>query len=183
MLKQIRVRYDPIEDRLFLHVGLSEPDSDLILALTRRVFATWRQDLQQMIDLSAELPAAVDKGVKAVVSAAHHRALASQSPVRREPATAETLASAAATQCLVTEVRCGRRRSDRRWVLTFLTREHEPLRLVLGDKTLHGLVEAVLRRARAAHWDLALLPMELHGEPGKPGAGGTGNAGGGGVLH
>lgn len=161
MLQNISVRYDPVEDRLVLRLSLKTEagPAEHWLQLTRRVCASWRQDLQAMVDLSAELPPRLDKAAKAAVSAAHHQVMSSQVPVRTEPAPApEQRIHAEAV--LVTRVTCGRRRSDARWVVKFELRDRPPLALVLSTPTLHALVDAVSRRVLVAEWALPMLASE-----------------------
>lgn len=159
MLQNISVRYDPVEDRLVLRLTLKTESgtSEHWLQMTRRLCAVWRQDLQAMVDMSAELPARMDKAAKAVVSAANHQVLSSQVPVRTEAAPKPEIEVQAH---LVTQVTCGRRRSDGRWVLKFELRHRAPLALVLSNPTLHALVDAVSRRVQVAGWALAPLASE-----------------------
>lgn len=160
MLQNISVRYDPIEDRLVLRLALRTPEGpqEHGLLLTRRLCAVWRQDLQAMVDLSADLPARLDKTAKAVVSAAHHQAVASQVPVRTEPAPPPEQRPTDAH--LVTHITCGRRRNDGRWVVKFDLRQRPPLALVLSTPTLHALVDALSRRVQIAGWALPSIASE-----------------------
>jgi hypothetical protein len=128
------------------------------LHLTRRVCAALRPDLQAMLDLSAELPAHMDRAAKAAVSSAHHQAMASQVPMRTEPAPGPP--PARARPRLVRQAVCGRRRSDRRWVLRFEFEEGQPLSMLLSGTTLHALAGALAKRVQAAQWGLPPLPHE-----------------------
>ncbi|MBI5259526.1 MAG: hypothetical protein HY855_23695 [Burkholderiales bacterium] len=172
MLQNISVRYDPVEDRLMLRLSL-KTDAGLEehwLQITRRVCAAWRQDLQAMVDLSAELPPRLDKAAKAVVSAAHHQVMASQVPTRTEPAPRPDESAPVAAH-LVTRVVCGRRRNDGRWVLKFELRGRAPLALVLSNPTLHALVDALSRRVQVAGWSLPATASEApaaHRPPASP---------------
>ncbi len=159
MLQNISVRYDPVEDRLVLRLSLKGEtgSTEHWLLLTRRVCATLRQDLQAMVDMSAELPPRLDKAAKAAVSAAHHQVMSSQVAVRTEPAPPPEKQADAA---LVTKVTCGRRRNDGRWVVKFELRERPPLALVLSNPTLHALVDAISRRVQIAAWALPALASE-----------------------
>lgn len=170
MLNQLRIRYDPREDRLILGLVVESGDGDggnaseSTLALTRRVWMRWRQDLQAMLDLSAEVPEAADAPTRRALSAAHHQAQAAQQPVRAEPASASSdrspgAAAAASAADLVTAVRSGRRKSDRRWVLTFAIQGKPDLSLVLSTRTLHALVGALIKREAVTGWGLAPLPV------------------------
>lgn len=159
MLQNISVRYDPVEDRLVMRLLLRTEagSTEHWLMLTRRICAALRQDLQAMVDMSAELPPRMDKAAKAVVSAAHHQVMSSQVPVRTEPAPAPEQQSDAV---LVTKVTCGRRRNDGRWVVKFELRDRPPLALVLSNPTLHALVDALSRRVQVASWALPALASE-----------------------
>lgn len=168
MLRNISVRYDPVEDRLLLRLTLQTDDHPVEhwLHLTRRVCAGLRRDLQAMVDLSAELPERMDRAAKAAVSSAHHQAMAAQVPHRTEPAAA----APAPTEppVLVTRVVCGRRRDDGRWVVRFERRDLAPLALVLSNPTLHALVDALGKRVAVAEWALPALPVERAPAPVDP---------------
>ena len=87
MLTNLRLRFDAVEDRLTLRLTVQQANDalvDHVLHLTRRVCATWRQDLQAMIDLSAQAPPTTAPATKAAISNAHHEAMASQAKVRTE---------------------------------------------------------------------------------------------------
>lgn len=161
MLKNISVRFDPLEDRLVLRLLLktAEVEVEHCLHLTRRLCAGWRQDLQAMVDLSAELPARMDQAAKAVVSAAHHQVMSSQVPTHIEPAPARP-DPADIKPVLVSKVTCGRRRQDSRWVVQFEFAEKPPLGLLLSTPTLHALVDAVSRRVQVASWNLPPMATE-----------------------
>ena len=156
MLKHIRLRYDPVSDRLVLDLQMQvggEMQSHQ-LHLTRRIVQTWRRDLQAMVDMSAKLPARMDPAARAAVSQAHHQALSSQVKARTEPAPDPDAVDPGPAPRLVTRIACGRRKDDGRWVLQFTCAEGPPLALVLGAQTLHGLVDAVSRRVQSAQWNL-----------------------------
>jgi hypothetical protein len=159
MLRNISVRFDPVEDRLVLRFTEGEAAGAVEhwLHVTRRVYAVWRRDLQAMVDRSAALPERMDRGAKAVVASAHHQAMASQVKMRAEPAPEP---QPELKPWLVTAVECGRRKKDERWVLKFMLRERSPLTLVLSDGTLHGLIGAITRRVKVARWELAALPLD-----------------------
>lgn len=171
MLQNISVRYDPVEDRLLLRLTLRVDGQPVEhwLHLTRRLCISLRQDLQAMVDLSADLPERLDRGARAVVSAAHHQAVASQVPTRTEAAA--DAPTPADPPVLVTQVVCGRRRGDGRWVVQFHRRGLAPLALVLSNPTLHALVDALSRRVAVAQWALPALPLERTAP--QPGTGGA----------
>lgn len=161
MLKNISIRYDPTEDRMVVRLvvqSASEAAEEHWLHVTRRVCAAWRQDLQAMVDLSAQAPERLDAAVRASVSQAHHQAMASQAKARTEPVASQP--ASLVQPALVTHIVCGRRRSDGRWLMRFERRDLPSLSLVLSGQTLHALVDAVSRRIRTAAWGLAALPVE-----------------------
>lgn len=176
MLKNVSVRFDPIEDRLVLRFTVQpqgQEPQDHWLHLTRRICAGWRQDLQAMVDLSAQPPERLDPAAKAAVSQGHHQAMASQARTRTEAAPLEADARQPPPD-LVTKIVSGRRRSDQRWVIQFERRHQPSIGLVLNSQTFHALVEAVTRRIQVADWSLGSLPVEA-----KPAA----IPGSGGALH
>ena len=161
MLQKISLRFDPVEDRLELRLVVKSADGTLgdhWLHLTRRVCASWRQDLQAMVDVSAQTPANMNPAAKRAVSAAHHKAMASQVPVRTE--TVAEVARPSTPPALVTKIVCGRRKGDVRWTIRFEFRSQPSLSVVLNQTTLHGLVDAVARRVKTAEWGLAALAAE-----------------------
>ena len=161
MLKNISVRFDPVEDRMVIRLaiqGTGQTEQHCALHVTRRVFAVWRQDLQTMLDLSAEVPQRLDAIARASVSRAHHDAMADQATTRTESAT--SLAETSPTPTLVTRIVCARRREDGRWLMRFERRGEAALGLVLSGRTMHALVDAVFRRLQVAQWGLASLPVE-----------------------
>ena len=170
MLKNIAVAYDPLEDRIVLRLTVLDEGAGMtehLLHLTRRVCAALRPDLQAVLDLSAEVPASLDRAARAAVSTAHHQAMASLVPVRNEPAMA--LPPAAVRPRLVQQAICGRRRADQRWVLRFEFGADTPaLSMLLSGSTLHALVHALSKRVQAAQWALASLPHEREPAPSTP---------------
>lgn len=165
MLQNISVRFDPVEDRLVLRLVLKaqgHEQQEHWLHLTRRVCTAWRQDLQAMVDLSAQAPERLDHAAKAAVSKGHHQVMASQAKVRTESVTPQALPAQAPV--LVTKIICGRRRSDQRWVLRFERKDLPALGLVLSSQTLHALVEALTRRLQTASWGLSPIPLESKAE-------------------
>jgi len=168
MLRQIKVRYDTLEDRLQLSLEMDAQTHHLLL--TRRVWVRARQALQRLLDLSAQTPARLPRSVQDSISAAHHQAVAAQTPAERAPAAAQ---GAPADAALVTELRVGERKvaaeAAPQWVLLFGLHQQPELRLVVNDKTLHALAGALLQREEAAHWALPALPAKAALAPeGKP---------------
>lgn len=161
MLQNISVRFDPVEDRLVLKLILKaagQHSQEHWLHLTRRTCAHWRQDLQAMVDLSAQAPERLDPAAKRDISSGHHQAMASQAKMRSESVLDG--APPAHAPLLVMKITCGRRRSDQRWVITFERRHLPALGLILSDQTMHALGRAVTRHIQAAAWALPPIPME-----------------------
>lgn len=159
MLRQIKVRYDALEDRLLLSLALDAQTHHLLL--TRRVWIRARVALQKLLDLSAEAPANLPQTVQRSLSAAHHQAVAAQTPAELERSAPP---GAPADAVLVTALQLGQRKATagastpRRWVLQFELHQRPELTLVLQDKTLHALVGALLHREQSTQWGLPALP-------------------------
>lgn len=159
MLRQIRVRYDTLEDRLLLSLQMDGQVHHLML--TRRVWKRARLALQRLLDLSAATPASLPRSLRDSISAAHHQAMAAQTPAVHEPTPAMGAPPEAA---LVTGLRLGERKArvgapkGRNWVLWFELQERPDVRLVLSDNMLHALVGALLQREGTAAWSLPTLP-------------------------
>jgi len=161
MLQNIGLSFDEVEDRLLLTVTEAPADAPPImhnLHLTRRTCAVWRQVLQAMVDLSAQPPDRLAPATKAAVSSAHHQAMAAKTDLRLEPHTKPLPKQERAA--LVTQIACGRRRADDRWVLRFACQNRPTLSLYLSDATLHALVQALSLRLKTTAWNLPSLPAE-----------------------
>lgn len=159
MLRQIRVRYDPLEDRLLLTFEVGEQAHHLLL--TRRVWARTRLALQQLLDLSAQAPVGLPATLRSSLSAANHQAMAALTPAAREAVAAHGAPPGAA---LVTGIGFGERRprpgaaGQSAWILRFDLHGQPGLRLDVNDKTLHALVGVLLQREETARWGLPALP-------------------------
>ncbi|WP_374434466.1 hypothetical protein [Inhella sp.] len=176
MLKHIRLRYDPIADRLLLDLQMATPQGGLeshLLHLTRRIVHRWRGELQAMVDMSAELPQRMDPAARAAISQAHHQAMSAQVNARTEPAPPAEAEVQGEPPRLVTRIGCGRHKLDGRWVLQFECQTGAPLTLVLGTKTLHGLVDALSRRVQSAQWGLPAVATERQAVSAPPPTGGA----------
>lgn len=159
MLKNIRIRWDPIEDRLILRLTshIEGKDSDHWLQVTRRVAAGWRQDLEKLVHLSAQVPERFDPYVKATLAASHHQAVAQQAPMRVEPPDVTEVQGPTA---LVTLVRCGRHNKTQDWIQQFDLRTGATLTLNMTDTTLHGFVTALDNQLTQAQW--GIVPAAPH---------------------
>lgn len=166
MLQSVALRYDPQHDRLLMCIrsGGESGSRAHWMHLTRRVCAQWRQDLQLMIDRSAQTPPTLAPAAQAAVSAAHHQAMVGQAPLRAEPV-AEPAPADPQAVALVTRITCGQRRDDGRWVVGFVLHDGANLTLVLDSPTLHGLAAALSQRVQAADWALPALPSEAQTQP------------------
>ena len=160
MLREIRVRYHPQEDRLLLSFE-AEPRTHHLL-LTRRFWAQARQSLQQLIDLSAEVPQHLPATQRSSLSAANHQAIAALTSTAREKVKE---LGVPADALLVTGLKLGQRKlrsptpaAQRGWVLQFELAGPAGLRLVVNDTTLHALVSGLLQREETAQWGLPPLP-------------------------
>ena len=162
MLQSLSLRYDPTEDRMLLHLHVQQPPGPVVvhpLHLTRRLCAQWRQDLQAMVDRSAQAPERMDPAARAAASKAHHDAQSSQARVSTDRPSSE-LPQPERPPMLVTRIACGQRQSDRRWVVQFETASMPPMTLVLTSQTLHALVDALSRRVQTAQWALPAVASE-----------------------
>lgn len=167
MLKNIRIRWDPIEDRLVLRLT-SEVDgreSDHWLQVTRRVAAGWRRDLDKLVQKSAQVPERFDPHIKATLAASHHQAVAQQAPLRVEPP--QTTETQGPTE-LVTQVRCGQRKTSNDWVQLFDLRNGATLTLNMTDTTLHGFVKALDNQLSQAGWGIVPAAPEVSAESAQP---------------
>lgn len=155
--RRLTVRYDAAEDRLVVLLTRADASQRVgtALGLTRRLWLGLRRNLQAMLDQSVTLPPTMDPAVRQVVSTAHHRSLAATVPIRSEKASPSPDDPPVD---LVIGVRCGRRRTDRRWVLTFKFRSKPDFPLVVNDLGLHALASALFRREGVTGWNLPALP-------------------------
>lgn len=163
MLSQIRVRYDPMEDRLLLSFEVDKRMHHLLL--TRRMWARARQALQQLLDLSAQAPTGLPQALRSSLSAANHQATAALTPTGREPVKS---LGAPPDAILVTGLQLGQRppktpgpAAQRTWILQFEAAGRSGLRLGVNDRTLHALVGALLQREETAQWALPPLPARV----------------------
>ncbi len=156
MLENIRVRYDDLQDRLLLQLRMGgAAPGEHHLHLTRRVWSRSRLDMQAMLDVSAAAPQQLPAQTRQAVSTAHHQALAAQARTDRNDAPSPPPVQQ--TQ-LVTEMQCGRRRTDGKWVLHFKLSDKAELSLILSDVTLHATARALLEQEARAGWGLPELP-------------------------
>lgn len=156
MLKSINLGYDEREDRLVLRLTPDDDAEVQILHLTRRVCAAWRNDLQTLVDRSAEVPDHLRPEVKTAVSTAHHQAQVAQASIKKET----PMPRPAQAPQLVVSLRCGQRRDDGRWVIRFETADGRDVTLQLSPQSLHALAKMVRDQVARAQWLLPALPSD-----------------------
>ena len=171
MSRAFGLRYDPVEDRLEAEVQAPD-DARYRLHLTQRVCAHLAERFDQLAQVSAQVPETADASVRKVIASSHHDALAANVALgRTERAAIDPQARTGAHPALVTGIRCGRRRSDQKWVLEFHYRNRpasaagapdpagsrESVALVLSQTALHGVIELFRKTLVQTGWNLALL--------------------------
>ncbi len=158
MLHSVKIRFDPLEDRLELVIRVDE-DGAYRFHLTRRMTVKLASHLQVLAVWSAEVPASVDPVTRGSITATHHSALAAQASIGTStPPDKPLLVHTGDRPVLVTDVQCGRRNEDDKWLLAFKFGPAETLSLVLQQATLHGIIELLRRKLKDADWGLSLLP-------------------------
>ncbi len=161
MPRAFGLRYDPTEDRLEAEV--ESPDGARYrLHLTRRVCAHLAARFDKIVQISAEVPASADAQVRKVIASAHHDALASRVSIGRSERAADCPGARTGDHpALVVGIRCGRRRSDQKWVLEFQYRSPgrgpDSVSLILSQRALHGVIELFRQTLARTGWDLSLL--------------------------
>ncbi len=119
MSRAFGLRYDPVEDRLEAEVEAPD-EARYRLHLTRRVCAHLAERFDQLAQASAQVPESADPSVRKAIASSHHDAFAAQVTLgRTERAAHDPQARTGAHPALVTGIRCGRRRTDQKWVLEF----------------------------------------------------------------
>ena len=119
MSRAFGLRYDPVEDRLEAEVEAPD-EARYRLHLTRRVCAHLAERFDQLAQASAQVPESADPSVRKAIASSHHDAFAAQVTLgRTERAAHDPQARTGAHLALVTGIRCGRRRTDQKWVLEF----------------------------------------------------------------
>lgn len=119
MSRAFGLRYDPVEDRLEAEVEAPD-EARYRLHLTRRVCAHLAERFDQLAQASAQVPESADPSVRKAIASSHHDAFAAQVRLgRTERAAHDPQARTGAHPALVTGIRCGRRRTDQKWVLEF----------------------------------------------------------------
>ena len=158
MLHSVRIRFDSLEDRLEVVIRVNE-DGAYRFHLTRRMTVKLASQLQILAAWSAAVPESVDPVTRGSIAASHHSALAAQSAFTPSPKPATPLTVHTGERpMLVTDVRCGRRTEDDKWLLSFRYAKKETLSLILQQSTLHGIIELLRRQLAEARWGLTLLP-------------------------
>lgn len=166
MLRSVRIRFDPVADRLEWVIRVGD-DGAYRFHLTRRMAVKLASQLQILAVWSAAVPESVDPVTRGSITASHHSALAAQATFAPSPTPASPLVVHTGEQpMLVTDVQCGRRNEDDKWLLAFRYGERETLSLVLAQATLHGIIELLRRKLKEAEWGLTLLaePAPAHSE-------------------
>lgn len=174
MLESISIKFDPVEDRLLLRVRSRDGEGvsrEQALHLTRRVCAHWGRQVQAMVELSAEVPQRLDRPARQAMAVSHHQAMAHQANYR--PPAPEEARPPEQAPVLVTDITCGRRRSDGRWVMKFELQRQAPMSLVLSGRTMHGVIDLLARRLKDTGWGLAPLPGVTAAAPAAPQGGGA----------
>ena len=157
MLRQVKVRYDQLEDRLQLTL-FTDPQAHH-LVLTRRIWIGARLAFQHILERSSEVPKVLPAGLRSHVVASHHYAMSALTPATCKTDSEERVPTEAS---LVTAIRFGERsatppRLGRAWFIRFDRLNRPQLTLALNDKTLHALVSALRQCEVAAQWSLPAL--------------------------
>ena len=172
MIRSIKLKFDPVEDRLLLRLTSHDGKSELEqrFHVTRRLCARWCDDLRTMLDIYQGAPA-----VKPLDRPARKGAETQPAPVGPDaaaPAAAappDHTAAPPAGATLLTSIRCGRRRSDGRWVIRFVAGSDPAQSLVLTDETLVAIIEALGHQLKNSGWGLVPVmdrtPVQKHARP------------------
>jgi len=143
MSRAFGLRYDPVEDRLEAEVEAPD-EARYRLHLTRRVCAHLAERFDQLAQASAQVPESADPSVRKAIASSHHDAFAAQVRLgRTERAAHDPQARTGAHPALVTGIRCGRRRTDQKWVLEFhyRTRSAPASVITTGAAAASGVAE------------------------------------------
>lgn len=127
-----------------------------LLAITRRAWVAARPALQAMVDLAAHGSTRTVDARQQQASQANHALMRQQVDARH--GTRIAAPADAASPLLVTALRCGRRKSDGRWVLSF-TIPGDEISAVLRETTMHAIVHALVTQEAHTGWGLPPLPM------------------------
>lgn len=127
-----------------------------LLAITRRAWAAARPALQAMVDLAAHGCTRTVDARQQQASQANHALMRQQVAARH--GTRIAAPPDAASPLLVTALRCGRRKSDGRWVLSF-TVPGDEISAVLRETTMHAIVHALVTQEANTGWGLPPLPL------------------------
>lgn len=158
MLHSVQIRFDPTEDRLEVTVRVND-DGAYRFHLTRRLTMKLASQLQILATWSAEVPVSVDPVTRGSITASHHSAVAAQATFGPgKPPPGPLTVHTGERPVLVTDVQCGRRQEDGKWLLGLRYAGQETLSLVLQQSTLHGIIELLRRKLKEADWGLTLVP-------------------------
>ena len=156
MLDRLKMTYLPAEDRLELLIFARAPAKVHRLHLTRRLTRQWLDQLAQVVEASAQVPAGANPSTRAAITAMHHEAVAAKANFKPDSADAEQEAQARTVPpVLVTQVNCGYLRQEGRWVLRFGLGATDSVSLTLSPETLHGTVELLSRQLATTDWQLS----------------------------
>lgn len=156
--QRIVVRYDPSEDRLVVLLTRTDPGRRVAIALglTRRLWKGLRANLQEMLDRAASPPESQgDSGLRKQSRTASRTLAGAALPIRNQ---AVSRSPDDPPVDLVIGVKCGQRKSDRRWVLTFRIKDKPDFSLQFNDLGLNTLASALFLREAATGWGLPPLP-------------------------
>jgi hypothetical protein len=156
VLDRLKMTYLAAEDRLELCIFARAPAKVHRLHLTRRLTRQWLDQLAQVVEVSAQVPAGANPSTRAAIAAMHHEAVAAKANFNPGSADAELEAQARTVPpALVTQVNCGYLRQEGRWVLRFGLGATDSVSLTLSTETLHGTVELLSRQLAATDWQLS----------------------------
>jgi len=156
LLDRLKITYVPAEDRLELCILARAPAKVHRLHLTRRLVRQWLDQLAQVVEASAQVPAGANPSTRAAITAMHHEAVAAKANFKPGSASAELDAQArTVAPVLVTQVSCGYMAKEGRWVLRFGLGASDAVSLTLSPETLHGTVELLRRQLATTDWQLS----------------------------
>jgi len=94
MLDRLKMTYLPAEDRLELLIFARTPAKVHRLHLTRRLTRQWLDQLAQVVEASAQVPAGANPSTRAAIAAMHHEAVAAKANFKPDSTDTEQEAQA-----------------------------------------------------------------------------------------